>query len=200
MTSVENSAVSTELLTASQQDRRRRILEAARLLAAKGGYDGVQMREVSERAEVALGTLYRYFPSKVHLLVSVMEDQTRQLMNRVETRPPTGEFAADRVLEVLRRGTKALQRDPGLTEAMTRALMFADNSAANDVDSVSHMTTETITHVMVGPDREATEDDPAIARVIEQVWMSSIVAWLSGRSSASQMNDDVEIATRLLVR
>ena len=35
----------------------------------KGGYDAVQMRTVAERADVALGTLYRYFPSKIHLLV-----------------------------------------------------------------------------------------------------------------------------------
>ena len=28
------------------------------------------MRAVAERADVALGTLYRYFPSKIHLLVS----------------------------------------------------------------------------------------------------------------------------------
>jgi AcrR family transcriptional regulator len=28
------------------------------------------MRAVAENADVALGTLYRYFPSKIHLLVS----------------------------------------------------------------------------------------------------------------------------------
>ncbi len=30
------------------------------------------MRAVAERADVAVGTLYRYFPSKVHLLVSAL--------------------------------------------------------------------------------------------------------------------------------
>ena len=50
------------------RDRRRRILDATLTLASKGGYDAVQMRAVAEKAEVALGTLYRYFPSKIHLL------------------------------------------------------------------------------------------------------------------------------------
>ena len=48
-------------------------------LAAEGGYDAVQMREVAERADVALGTLYRYFPSKVHLLVAAMGGTFRTL-------------------------------------------------------------------------------------------------------------------------
>lgn len=60
-------------LSARQAERRRRILRAATALAARGGYEAVQMREVAESAQVALGTLYRYFPSKVHLLVAVID-------------------------------------------------------------------------------------------------------------------------------
>ena len=59
-----------ELTSAAQRDRRKRILDATLALASKGGYDAVQMRTVAEQANVALGTLYRYFPSKIHLLVS----------------------------------------------------------------------------------------------------------------------------------
>src|SRR5262249_21695626 len=59
-----------EIGSAAQRERRKRILDATLALASKGGYDAVQMREVAERADVALGTLYRYFPSKIHLLVS----------------------------------------------------------------------------------------------------------------------------------
>ena len=59
----------------AQRERRRRILEAATALAAKGGFEQMQMRAVAEHADVALGTLYRYFPSKIHLLVSVLAQQ-----------------------------------------------------------------------------------------------------------------------------
>lgn len=187
-------------LSRAQQARRGRMLEAARALASKGGFDGVQMRDVAERAGVALGTLYRYFPSKVHLLVALMRESTEQMADRFQRRPPVGETAADRVTEVLSRATAALQRDPGLTEAMTRALMSADASAAADVDSVTRHTTDAITRAMHGPDRAPSDEDAAIARVIEQVWLSSILAWLSGRSSTAQMDRDLEVATRLLLR
>ncbi len=36
------------------------------------------MRAVAEGAGVALGTLYRYFPSKVHLLVCALETELRR--------------------------------------------------------------------------------------------------------------------------
>src|SRR5881227_4095906 len=61
-----------ELSSTAQRERRKRILDATLALASKGGYDAVQMRTVAERADVAVGTLYRYFPSKVHLLVSAL--------------------------------------------------------------------------------------------------------------------------------
>src|SRR5262249_21697473 len=53
------SRVAADVLTPVQRQRRQRILKAAVELAAEGGYDAVQMREVALRADVALGTLYR---------------------------------------------------------------------------------------------------------------------------------------------
>src|SRR3954468_1409112 len=61
---VSGETAAVRSIPASQLARRERILEAAMELAAEGGYDAVQMREVAERADVALGTLYRYFPSR----------------------------------------------------------------------------------------------------------------------------------------
>ena len=78
----------TTTLTQSQQDRRERMLEATAELAHEGGWDAVQMREVAQRSDVALGTLYRYFPSKENLLVSVMIADIEGLADRLAVRPP----------------------------------------------------------------------------------------------------------------
>ena len=48
-------------LARSQAARRRRVLDAALRLAERGGFDAVQMRDVATEANVALGTVYRYF-------------------------------------------------------------------------------------------------------------------------------------------
>lgn len=189
-------------LSRSQSERRQRILDAATALASRGGYEAVQMRDVAERADVALGTLYRYFPSKVHLLVTLMHEQTAELTIRLDRRPPKGETAAERVVEVLARATRALQRDPQLADAMIRALMFADASAAAEVNAVNSIMTEAIIASIRGDDGDVGSDEEhrAVARVLEQVWWANILAWLSGRSSARQMTDDLGVAARLLLR
>lgn len=199
MAIAETNAIDSDLTT-SQRERRKRIIDAAITLAVKGGYDGVQMRDVADKAEVALGTLYRYFPSKVHLLVSVLRDLTADMVSRLDRAPAEGDVSSERVLDVLNRSMRVLQREPQLADAMMRALMFADASAAADVDGVSAVMTGAITQAMHGPDRDPTADDDAIARVIENVWWAYILSWLSGRASARQVTDELEVAVRLLVR
>lgn len=192
--------VDVDALTESQKARRGRILKAATELARKGGYDAVQMRDVADRAAVALGTLYRYFPSKVHLLVAIMKEQSQALQRGVDRRPPGGDTAADRVLNVLHRGTRALEREPQLTEAMLRALMFADTSAAREVDSVNVITRNLILQAIDPGGADPTTEQLAIASVISQVWQSCLLTWLSGRMSPDHMYSNLEIAVRLLLK
>lgn len=49
----------SELGSEAQRERRKRILDATMAIASKGGYEAVQMRAVADRADVAVGTLYR---------------------------------------------------------------------------------------------------------------------------------------------
>src|SRR5881397_3576729 len=86
-----------ELGSSAQRDRRKRILDATLALASKGGYDAVQMRTVAERADVALGTLYRYFPSKIHLLVSALVQEFERTQDRVDRAVLRGDTPYDRL-------------------------------------------------------------------------------------------------------
>ena len=49
------------------------ILHAAQALAAEGGMAAVQIAAVAERAGIAAGTVYRYFPSKMELVAALVE-------------------------------------------------------------------------------------------------------------------------------
>lgn len=186
-----------DLSSPAQRERRARILDATLALASKGGFDAVQMREVAERADVALGTLYRYFPSKVHLLVSASAREFQRSADKVERTPVPGETPAERVLQVLRRQTRAMQRDPMRTEAITRAIMSADPSVTNEVAEVEKFTSRLITGRIT--DGEPTEEHVAIAQVIGAVWMSSLMSWVSRRSSADDVARRMELAVRLLL-
>jgi TetR/AcrR family transcriptional regulator, cholesterol catabolism regulator len=192
------NASAAELGSAAQRDRRKRILDATLALASKGGYDAVQMRTVAGRADVALGTLYRYFPSKIHLLVSELAREFEQTREKLDRKPIPGETSYERMMYVLGRITRSMQREPMLTEAMTRAFMFADPSAAAEVNTVARLMEQVLTKAM--HDGEPSADDKAIARVIGDVWLSNLVAWVTRRASADDVSNHLELAARLLLR
>jgi AcrR family transcriptional regulator len=189
--------------SAAQRDRRKRILDATYELAKQGGFDAVQMRTVAERAEVALGTLYRYFPSKIHLLVSALDQQFVEAAQRLNARDIPGDSQAERVLYVLKRLTRGMQGDPKLTEALTRAFMFADSTVAEGIHSVGMSMTSIVAHAMHGGPVDLdmiTEEDIAIARVIGDVWLSALVGWVTGRSSAEETAAHMDTAVGLILR
>ncbi|MGB0098734.1 MAG: cholesterol catabolism transcriptional regulator KstR [Nocardioides sp.] len=196
-----NSLAVEDLGSAAQRDRRKRILDATIKLASQGGFDAVQMRAVADQADVALGTLYRYFPSKIHLLVSALQREFERTETALREKPIEGDTTAERVITVLKRTTRGMQSDPQLTEALTRAFMFADASVAAEIHQVGMLLTSMLTRAMhpEGHD-ELTEEDVQIARVIGDVWLSALVGWVTGRTSAAETGRQIEVAVKLLLR
>jgi AcrR family transcriptional regulator len=162
------------------------------------------MRAVAQQADVALGTLYRYFPSKIHLLVSALATQFEENQSQLVGRAIPGDTPAERVINVLKRATRGMQGDPHLTEALTRAFMFADKSVADEIHVVGMQLTAMLTRAMQGSayveGAAPTDEDIAIARVISDVWLSALVSWVTGRASAQEVGDHIETAVRLVLR
>jgi AcrR family transcriptional regulator len=198
-TSATQPAATADSETAAQRARRARIIQATLALASRGGFEAVQMREVAERSEVALGTLYRYFPSKVHLLVSAMESELSRLKVRLQRKGIPGETRVERVSYVLEQATRSLQRDPNLSEAMVRAMMAADPTMATQVEAVRGQMQELLIQAMQDTD-QGTPDDDAYASVLQDVWFARQIAWLGGRISNAEVWRDIERALHLVLR
>ena len=199
-----SSLTSDDLGSAAQRDRRRRILDATVALASTGGFDAVQMRAVAELADVALGTLYRYFPSKIHLLVSALARQFEETEASLGRRPIPGVDPADRVIYVLTRATRGMQREPYLTEALTRAFMFADKTVAGEIHVVGLRLAAMLNRALKGDEyvegAEPTDHDIAVARVISDVWLAALVSWVTGRTTAEEVSEHLETAVELILR
>ncbi len=63
---------------------REEILDAARELFAKEGYESVSMRKVAEKIEYSPTTIYLYFKDKSDLLYSVCEETFEKLLHSFE--------------------------------------------------------------------------------------------------------------------
>ena len=179
----------------NQAARRQRVIGAAVALASDGGYEAVQMRDVASRADVALGTLYRYFPSKDHLLIAALAEQVTALQRRLAQKPARGTSSADRVVDVLRRASRALERAPRLTAAMVHALSSPDPSVAQSKQEVYDI----LGSVIADADGDALSQGEGVVRVLGHVWFAALVSWVGGMVPTGQMGDDLEVAARLIL-
>jgi AcrR family transcriptional regulator len=177
----------------SQHQRRKRIIQAAAALASRGGVEAMQMRTVAERAGVALGTLYRYFPSKMDLVGAVVNEEMDTLEGSLERRPPRSGTPAGRAVEVLMRATRGLMREPELADALIRSLLLSDVKT----DFGDRMTG------MLGraAGDTVTKDDHrrVLVRSLASVWVMEMIEMLRGHAGNEQIQARLEIAAARLL-
>ena len=187
-----------EVLTRSQHARRARVIEAAIELAADGGYDAVQMRDVAAKAGVALGTVYRYFNSKDHLLAAALLEWARGFESALGARNvPSGDAPVDRLVEVIRRITKATARQPVLFAALVTAITAPDPAVTDCQAQVQHIVSAALAAPLHGIDEEIRA---GTVRVLAHVWFASLLGWVNGWTAMGQVGEELEFAARLLLR
>ncbi|GAA0921044.1 TetR family transcriptional regulator [Nonomuraea longicatena] len=182
--------------TRSQHQRRKRIVQAAAALASRGGVEAMQMRTVAERAGVALGTLYRYFPSKMDLVVAVVGEEIDLLENSIERRPPNADTSAGRAVDVLMRATRGLMREPELADALIRSLIMAEVETP-----FGDRMTGLLLRVSAGglTLEQATDEQLALAGSLSSVWVHELLEMLRGRRTYDEIQRRIEIAATRLV-
>jgi len=186
----------TRPLTRAQQARRQRVIDAAMALGLEGGYEAVQMRDVAARADVAMGTVYRYFTSKDHLLAATLVHWVELLDSRIGQHPPRGDHPADRVLDVLDRALRAMGRQPKLVTAVFTSLSSPDPAAVGCQQQITLLMEGIISRAMGERD---VPDFADRARMIGHVWYSALVGWVNGWSNMGRVHDELVVAVGLLL-
>jgi AcrR family transcriptional regulator len=67
----------------ARAERRRQILNAAKLVFAEAGYHGASIHAIIERAEIARGTFYLYFESKEAVFGALLDEAMSELRSRI---------------------------------------------------------------------------------------------------------------------
>jgi AcrR family transcriptional regulator len=188
--------VDTASMTTSQRERRDRVIDAAMQLAAEGGYDAVQMRDVATKADVALGTVYRYFGSKDHLLAASLASWVELLYIRFSEHPSSKATAGERVLDVLNRALRALGSAPVLGAALFASIASPDPQVVACQQQVISLL-DAIVLRAIGDDPPSNVGDRA--RMIGHVWYSALAGWVAGWSSLERVASELAIAVGLLL-
>ena len=104
----------TENVVRRLAERERTILDAAQSIASESGMGAVQIAPVAHRADIAAGTVYRYFPSKNNLIAEVIASAAGRELAAMREKPvedlPGGKFFTEEYAKA-----NGLWRKPGVT-------------------------------------------------------------------------------------
>jgi TetR/AcrR family transcriptional regulator, cholesterol catabolism regulator len=96
----------------------RRIREAALQLFHEKGYEATTVEEIAERADVAKGTFFNYFPRKDSLLEALAEDLAGELLDELGPAEGWKGTARDQLLRLFLRIGEMVALDPELSKVM----------------------------------------------------------------------------------
>ncbi len=190
------STGATAPLSTNQAVRRQRIIDATLSLLGERDYRHVSVKEVADRAGVALGTLYHYFPSKDRLLGEALVQWAGTLPTSVRRRPLAGATPAARLEEVLHRSVRAFERQPQLAK-LVAYFEVSDDPVANDVLlRLKDTTSDVYLDALSGLEPELAG---RIKGVVEAVLDATLRAWSAGRLGAADVYRALTDAVTLVV-
>jgi AcrR family transcriptional regulator len=181
------------------RDRKDRILDVAIDLAAAGGYENVRQRDVADQAGIALGTLYKSFVSKEHILSAAIEREADDLERRLRARPPVGKTATDRLQALFKIVTRAMCAKPKYARAVIRAMASGQPEVASHVTAYQGRMNAIIGSVMRDDDAPLDENELTLATLLQQIWFASLVAWSAGIFSQTDVSSHMNMAIEMLM-
>jgi len=183
-------------LTPAQQARRDRIVDAGLSLLGERAYDKIQVKDVAEEANVALGTLYHYFSSKEHLFAEVLVRWAATLRTNISRNPLRGVTDAQRLTQVINRSVRAFQRQPSLARLVATLETSADPYATEILARLAQTTNDIYVEAIQDVDRDTAQ---RIVTVVDAVLAARLRSWVAGRITIANVTDDLADAIALLL-
>jgi AcrR family transcriptional regulator len=178
----------------AQRARRDRIVDAAVELMLQHPYEDVQMKDVTAAAGVALGTTYRYFSSKEHLVAEALLAWARRYRSAgpLEQRGRS----VDQLKAAYRRAARAFERHPNVYGHLRAVQATSDPAAVETFERFARVQNEAFASFLPripSPRREQ------ILSVMGAVLDANLRDWTLGRHPIARVYRQLDVAADLLL-
>ena len=156
------------------------------------------MKELAQDADVSFTALYRYFPSKAHVLLAISLDRYERGLERVLAEAPVPGTVTERVRHYMLREFEVARRNPHLTAALLSALadINATNSAVNEVITDLHL--RILRHVAEVGGQDLSAAQTSALPIIVDAFPAATRRWLAGLISEDEARRRIETSCLLL--
>jgi AcrR family transcriptional regulator len=182
-----------EALDEAQRHRRALVVDAARRLMTTTEYDRIQMKDLAAGAGVALGTVYRYFSSKDHLLAEALLAWSAGYPSEpaMSTLP-----SVDQLKLAYRLAVRAFEPHPMLYGTMVVLQSSGDPHARAVYERFAARQTEAFERYLpeLPPARRAD-----VVRVMSAVLDLNLREWALGRQPVEEVYRMIDVTADLLL-
>jgi AcrR family transcriptional regulator len=166
---------------------RRRILEAARRLFARDGFDGAATRDLAREAGIAAGTLFNYFPTKEAVAMSLAVEALGEARDAYDRKRRGDESLEEDLFAFIAaslRSLKPLRRclRPVLEGALS---LLTASSAGPDGESLRTDHLETVGAILA---RHGQAEPALVTMHLYWTLFTGVLAFWLGDSSPHQEN------------
>jgi len=157
---------------------------------SKQGYEATTLRDVAKEAGVSVGLLYRYFPSKLAIVLALYGEMSAECVHRSQ-QISHGKWR-DRFIFALKMSLQVIKPHRTTFQALIPAIvasreegLFAESAAASRLP-VQKVFQQAVTGSTDAPTHDVAE---ALGRLLYLVHLAVLLWWLLDRSSNQRATD-----------
>ena len=170
-----------------KEETRRIILAAAYSLFGLKGYEKTTMRELADRADVGLGTIFKHFPDKPSLLVSTFrEDFEAVIQNSFDTIPASN--IKMQLTHIVAELYEFFGHNPSFSRILIKEVAFLDGSYGEMLTEKAHVFHEKIGGLLKKAVERGELDHTKGIRDLTFTFMSFFLLGLIGGLRESEFN------------
>jgi AcrR family transcriptional regulator len=121
---------------ASNEERRRQILDAAVVTFAQKGYHACRVSDIAEQAGVAYGLVYHYFVSKEAVLEAIFRDTWGVMLQAINVVEETEESPREQLRKTAAIVLRTWRNDPDLVRVLVREVTRSREQMQREVGEI----------------------------------------------------------------
>jgi AcrR family transcriptional regulator len=153
------------------------------------------MRDISEASGLALGTVYRYFPSKELLLASVFETWCEGYWGTLGI-ASEGQVNVDRLIDIAHRSTQAYIDEPNILEMLISLRSSSEPAIREKLSAIGQRAAQFFIDNLHGLPEAAAA---GVVDIVFSVMQAKLGLWVADQITTEQVYEDIEKTVRLLL-
>lgn len=159
------------------EEKRRRIIETATMEFAKKGYHDASIGSIASKAEISVGSIYKYFENKQDLFLTIVEHSISRMENLLLDLAKADEDVIIKVEKILREIIESSREDGILIKLYNSMTAVNDKKLArqfaNEMESITaRIYTEAIKEGQKNGEIRSDIDPEVAAFLIDNLFMT----------------------------